>query len=77
MNRISVGYDDRFTWLLAGDAIGATRTFSSLPDAIACARELTNAAEALIELRIDGFYACVHQEYGWPHPIHTEARRAA
>jgi len=77
MNQISVSYDGRFTWLLSGDAIGPTRTFSSLPEAISCARELTDAAEAMIEMRIDGFYACVHQERGWPHRIHAPDRKAA
>jgi hypothetical protein len=77
MNRISVSYDGRFTWLLGGEAIGATRSFSTLPEAMACARELTGAAEALIELRIDGFYACVHQTRGWPHRIHMPERTAA
>jgi|HubBroStandDraft_6_1064221.scaffolds.fasta_scaffold420966_2 hypothetical protein len=78
MNRLSIGYDERSTWSLDGEAVGPTRTFGSLPDALACARELTNAAEALIELRISGIYACVHQEPGWPHRIvKTPVRSAA
>jgi hypothetical protein len=77
MNRLSVSYDGRFTWLLDGEVVGATRTFSSLPEALACARELTDAAEALIELRVSGFYACVHQEKGWPRRIHAPDRPAA
>jgi hypothetical protein len=77
MNRLSLSYDGRFTWLLDGDAIGPTRTFSSLPDAVACARELTGAAEALIELRVAGFSACIHQERGWPRRIHAPEGVAA
>ena len=77
MNHLSVSYDGRFTWLLDGEVVGATRTFSSLPEALACARELTDAAEALIELRVSGFYACGHQEKGWPRRIHAPDRTAA
>ena len=76
MNRLSISYDGS-TWSLGGDAIGLTRTFSSLPDALACARDLTGAAEALIELRIDGIYACVHQAAGWPHRIVNRSLSAA
>jgi len=78
MNRLSISYDGDKTWSLDGSAIGATRTFSSLPDALAYARDLTGAAEALIELRINGIYACVHQKPGWPHRIvDTPLRPAA
>jgi hypothetical protein len=76
MNRITISYDGRFTWLLDGDVVGPTRTFSTLPQAIACARELSNAAETLIELQVSGFYACVHQERGWPHRIDAPERAA-
>jgi hypothetical protein len=77
MNRLSVSYDGRFSWLLDGEAVGPTRTFTSLPEALACARDMTHAAEALIELRVSGFYACVHQEKGWPRRIHAPERTAA
>ena len=76
MNRITISYDGRFTWLLDGAIVGPTRSFSSLPEALACARELTDAAEALIELRVSGFYACVHQERGWPRRIQAPERAA-
>jgi hypothetical protein len=77
MNRLSISYDGSVEWQLEGEAIGAPRVFGSLPDALACARELTHAAEALIELRVNGFYACVHQERGWPRRIHTPVKTAA
>jgi hypothetical protein len=77
MNRLSLSYDGHFIWLLGGDAIGPARTFNSLPEAVACARELTGAAEALIELRVGGFSACIHQEQGWPRRIHAPERVAA
>jgi hypothetical protein len=76
MNRITISSDGRFTWLLDGAIVGPTRTFSTLPEAIACARELSNAAETLIELQVSGFYACVHQERGWPRRIQAPERAA-
>jgi hypothetical protein len=71
MNRITISYNGRFTWLLDGALVAPTRAFSALPEAIACARELTNASESLIELQVNGSYACVHQERGWPRRIHA------
>ena len=76
MKRLSISYDGRFTWLLDGDDVGPTRTFSTLPEAIACARELTQAAPAIIELQVSGFYACVRQEQGWPRRIQAPERAA-
>ncbi len=52
------------------------RTFSTLPEAIACARELTNASETMIELQVSGCYACVHRERGWPRRIQAPDRAA-
>jgi hypothetical protein len=78
MNRLSISYDNDGMWSLDGDGIGPTRVFRSLPDALTRARQLTGAAEALIELHIDGIYACVHQAPGWPHCIvDTPLRPAA
>jgi len=77
MNRLSISYDGRGTWLLDGEAVGPTQTFNALPAALDCARELTNAAEALIEVRVSGVYACVHQEPGWPHRICAPLKTAA
>ena len=42
--------------------------------AISYARQDAGAAEADIELRVDGFYAFVHQPEGWPHRICAPAR---
>jgi hypothetical protein len=77
MNRLSISYDGRGSWRLDGEAVGPTRIFSALPAALDDARELTNAAEALIEVRVDGVYACVHQEQGWPHRICAPLKTAA
>ena len=76
MNQFSVSYDGGEAWLLDGETVGETRTFGSLPEALACARELVDAAESLIELRCSGFYACIHQEQGWPRRIHAPLRAA-
>jgi hypothetical protein len=75
MKRLSLSCDDAATWHLEGEAVGAMRSFGSLTEALACGRELTHAAETLIELRVSGFYACVHQEQGWPRRI--QAPKAA
>jgi hypothetical protein len=77
MNQLSISYDGSSTWLLEGDAVGPTRTFNTLSEALAYARELTHATETLIELRISGFYACIHQEQGWPRRIQAPERTAA
>jgi hypothetical protein len=76
MKRLSISYDGRFTWLLDGDDVGPTQTFSSLAAAVACARELTHAAPAIIELRVSSFYAYIEQEQGWPRRIHAPDRAA-
>jgi len=77
MNRLSFTYLGRDDWELVGDAVGGTSRFASLPAAIDSARKATHTAEALIELRIDDFYACVHQDAGWPHPICAPAKTAS
>jgi len=77
MNRVMLSYDEGDSWRLDGDTVGATRSFATLAGAIACARELTHAAETLIELNVSGFSACVHQEAGWPRRIYTPGRAAA
>jgi hypothetical protein len=70
-------YDDRGPWRLDGDVVGAPRTFATLTDALDCARELTGSAETLIELQVNGFDACIHQETGWPRRIQAPERAAA
>ena len=77
MHHLSLRYGEQETWQLEGDAIGPARHFATLPAALACARALTDAGETLIELRVSGFYACVHQIPGWPRRIHAPASEAA
>jgi hypothetical protein len=77
MNCVSISYDGGDSWQLDGAAVGATRSFATLAEALACARELTHAAETLIELDVSGFHACVHQERGWPSRIYTPSTAAA
>jgi hypothetical protein len=76
MNRFSVSYDGGEAWLLDGEPVGRTRSFGTLPEALDCARKLVDSEESLIELRVSGFYACVHQELGWPRRIHSPLRAA-
>jgi hypothetical protein len=78
MNRLSFTHLGPEEWRLDGDAVGEEgRHFADLASAVAFARKATNAAEALVELRIDGFYACVHQNPGWQHPICAPAKVAS
>jgi hypothetical protein len=48
---------------------GPTGVFAELPDAVAFAKCSCSGAPATVELRMDGLYAVVHQERGWPKPI--------
>jgi len=77
MNRLSFTHLGQDEWRIDGEAIGQSQQLSGLATAVAFARKTTNAAEALIELRIDGFYACVHQNPGWQHPICAPAKVAS
>jgi hypothetical protein len=77
MNRLCFTYNGRDNWQVDGEAIGGSLCFTGLPAAVAHTRKVTRAAETLIELRIDGFYACVHQAAGWPHRICAPDRVAS
>ena len=46
-----------------------TTDFASLPAVIDYARRECAGAPATIELMVDGFYAVVHQENGWPREL--------
>ena len=63
-------------WTLTGASREPAIQFSDLAVAISFAREDASAAEADIELWVDGFYAFVHQTEGWPHRICAPARSA-
>ena len=61
--------NSRYPVLLYGGAV-ATEGGGDLADAIEYARTATGAAESMIELSVDGVYACsIHQKTGWPQRI--------
>ena len=57
------------SWSVHGLSPLPVEHLPSLSAAIACARQKCAAAPATIELLIDGFYAVVHQERGWPRQL--------
>jgi hypothetical protein len=68
LRRFAISRDDCGRWMLEGSA-GAPPFFTDLASALAFARRDSDAAAAIIELRVDGVYACVHQPKGWPQRI--------
>lgn len=56
-------------WSIEGGLPGSPPSFDDLASALAFARREVDAAEAMIELRVDGLYVCVHQPRGWPQRI--------
>ena len=56
------------TWSVHGLSSLPAAQLPSLSASLDYARRECGAAPATIELLIDGFYAVVHQEKGWPRP---------
>jgi hypothetical protein len=67
--RLQICYDNRGQWSVHGLPPQPTRNLPSLSAALDHARRQCGAAPATIELMIDGFYAVVHQEEGWPRQL--------
>lgn len=71
----------RGTWSVHGVSRCPVSNLPSLSASLDYARKQCDAAPATIELFIDGFYAVIHQERGWPRRIvasasdSSEARR--
>jgi len=64
------------TWSVHGLSPLPAAHLPSLSASLDYARRECAAAPATIELLIDGFYAVVHQENGWPRPpLVSEAKR--
>src|SRR6516162_1898301 len=63
------------TWSVHGLSLLPVSHLPSLSASLDYARRECAAAPATIELEVDGFYAVVHQEDGWPRPpIVVEAK---
>jgi hypothetical protein len=67
--RLKICRDDRGTWTVHGLSQHPLAQFPSLSASLDYARRECAAAPATIELLIDGFYAVVHQEDGWPRRL--------
>jgi hypothetical protein len=67
--RLKICRDDRGTWNVDGLSQHPLVRFPSLSASLDYARRECAGAPATIELLIDGFYAVVHQEDGWPRRL--------
>jgi|ERR1700761_2702229 hypothetical protein len=61
--------DDYGSWSIHGLSPQPVRGLTSLSASLEHARRQCGAAPATIELMIDGCYAVVHQESGWPRQL--------
>jgi hypothetical protein len=66
---LKISSDDCGTWSVHGLPSLPVKHLPSLSASIDYAREECAAAPATIELLVDGFYAVVHQERGWPRRL--------
>jgi hypothetical protein len=67
--QLKICSDDHGTWSVHGLSPLPVEHLPSLSASIDYARKGCAAAPATIELFIDGFYAVVHQERGWPRRL--------
>jgi hypothetical protein len=67
--RLKICSDRWGTWSVRGLSQHPLAQFPSLSASLDYARRECAAAPATIELKIDGFYAVVHQEDGWPRRL--------
>ena len=72
--QLKICSDDRGSWSVHGLPSLPVKHLPSLSASIDYARKECAAAPATIELLIDGFYAVVHQERGWPRRLIASAR---
>ena len=71
--QLKIRSDSRGTWSVHGLSPLPVKHLPSLSASIDYARKECAAAPATIELFIDGLYAVVHQERGWPRPLRRGA----
>jgi hypothetical protein len=67
--RLQICHDIGRSWSVRGLSAQPTTDFASLRAVIDYARRECAGAPATIELMVDGFYAVVHQENGWPREL--------
>ena len=67
--QLQICRDAAGTWSVHGLSPQPTTRLPSLAASIDYARRECAEAPATIELMVDGFYAVVHQENGWPRQL--------
>jgi hypothetical protein len=67
--RLQICRDGRGLWSVQGLSPQPVPHFASLSASVDYARRECAEAPATIELMVDGFYAVVHQESGWPQQL--------
>lgn len=68
--RLQIHHCDRAgTWSINGLPRQAVARFDHLAEGLEYAKRECASAPAVIELFIDGLYAVVYQERGWPHQL--------
>jgi hypothetical protein len=67
--QLKICSDSQGTWSVHGLSPLPVKHLPSLSASIDYARKECAAAPATIELFIDGLYAVVHQELGWPRRL--------
>jgi hypothetical protein len=67
--QLQICRDSSGTWSVRGLSPQPTTHLPSLAASVDFARQQSRAAPATIELMVDGFYAVVHQEDGWPREL--------
>jgi len=65
---LKISRDIRGNWSVRGLSNPPAKHLPTLSAGFDYARRECAAAPATIELLVDGFYAVVHQEAGWPRP---------
>jgi hypothetical protein len=66
---LQIVHDPAGTWSVRGLPKHPIAHLASLADSIDYARRECAEAPATIELMVDGFYAVIHQEFGWPRQL--------
>jgi hypothetical protein len=66
---LQIVHDKAGTWSVHGLPKHPVAYLASLADSVDYARRECAEAPATIELMVDGFYAVIHQELGWPRQL--------
>jgi hypothetical protein len=66
---LQIVHDPAGSWSVHGLVNRPVARLASLTASLEYARRECAAAPATIEFMIDGFYAVVHQQHGWPRQV--------